>query len=56
MQSLSTVIIESLWLDISQSWTDLLVFACFLRLALYLIKGKHPCYASLLAYFLRSLM
>lgn len=29
MQSFSTVIIESLWLDTSQSWTDLLVFACF---------------------------
>lgn len=54
MQSSSAAIIGSLWLDISQSWTDLLVFACFLHHPFQLTKGKQPYYASHLAYFLPS--
>lgn len=52
MQALSTVIIESLQLDISQFWMDLLMFACFLCHPLHLIKGKHPYYTSHFACFL----
>lgn len=54
IQPLSTVITESPWLDISQSWMDLLVFACFLRRPLHSTKGKHPSCASPFACFLPS--
>lgn len=52
MQSLSTAIIDSPWLRISQSWTDLLcLLACFIVLSIWSKESTHTMRATLSVFF-----